>query len=355
MTTSAAMGQVYLHSYLAPFAAILARADVTDIYVNRPGEIWVETLGGRVEHHAASTLTRDVLDRLARQIAAFSHQGINREHPLLSAALPGGERVQFIIPPATRGEPALAIRKHTSSEMGLEDYVAAGAFLGFSHVPKSADTHLAGPTQLRALLDSGDVSGFLRAAVTGRRNILISGGTSTGKTTFLNALIAEIPEHERLILIEDTPELKLRHRNVVGLLAARSVLGEAGVTAEDLLNASLRMRPDRILLGELRGSEAFTFLRAVNTGHPGSMTTVHADSPERAVEQIALLVLQGGARLTREDIVHYVCSTIDVFVQLNRQGGRRIVSDVRLGIAPPTLARRERHNTPSSTLSVRIW
>jgi type IV secretion system protein VirB11 len=170
----------------------------------------------------------------------------------------------------------------------------------------------------------------LRSAVLARRNILISGGTSTGKTTFLNALIAEIPLNERLIFIEDTPELKFPHKNAVGLLAARSVLGESGLTAEDLLNASLRMRPDRILLGELRGPEAFTFLRSVNTGHPGSMTTVHADSPERAVEQIALLVLQGGARLSREDVLHYVRSTIDVFVQLDRRGGRRIVSDIQL-------------------------
>ena len=105
MTAPAPQGQVYLHSYLAPFADILARTDVTDIYVNRPGELWAETLGGEVEHHPAPTLTRDVLDRLARQIAALAHQGVSREHPLLSAALPSGERVQFIIPPATRGEP----------------------------------------------------------------------------------------------------------------------------------------------------------------------------------------------------------------------------------------------------------
>ena len=329
MTGLAPQGQVYLHSYLAPFADILARTDVTDIYVNRPGELWAETLGGAVEHHPAPTLTRDVLDRLARQIAAFAHQGVSREHPLLSAALPSGERVQFIIPPATRGEPALAIRKHVGSDLRLEDYVAAGAFEDLA-----ARSALGGApddqARLRAQLDAGDMASFLRSAVLGRRNILISGGTSTGKTTFLNALIAEIPLNERLIFIEDTPELKFPHRNAVGLLAARSVLGESGLTAEDLLNASLRMRPDRILLGELRGPEAFTFLRSVNTGHPGSMTTVHADSPERAIEQIALLVLQGGARLSREDVLHYVRSTIDVFVQLDRRGGRRIVSDIQL-------------------------
>jgi type IV secretion system protein VirB11 len=321
-------GNVYLRSYLAPFAPLLDRPEVTDIYVNCPGEVWAETLGGDVERHLVPDLSRDVLDRLARQIAAFSHQGISREHPTLSAALPGGERVQFIIPPATRGELALAIRKHTASDLQLDDYVAAGSFDEIQKRQGGA----ASPSDhahLRDLLDSGKISEFLRGAVLGRRNILISGGTSTGKTTFLNALISEIPLDERLILIEDTPELRYPHLNAVGLLAARSVLGESGQTAEDLLNASLRMRPDRILLGELRGPEAFTFLRAVNTGHPGSMTTIHADSPDRAVEQVALLVLQGGSRLRREDVLHYVRSTIDVFVQLDRVGGRRRISDVR--------------------------
>jgi type IV secretion system protein VirB11 len=325
-------GQVYLRSYLAPFADILARDDVTDIYVNAPGKLWVETLGGEIEHHQVAGLTHDVLMRLARQIAAYAHQGVSREHPILSAALPGGERIQIIIPPATRGHIALAIRKHVSSDLTLDDYVASGAF---ENAQLDANVY---PFDLDALLQKrvacGDVAGLLSAAVIGRRNILISGGTSTGKTTFLNALMREIPTEERLIFIEDTPELHLRHPNAVGLLAARSALGEASVTTDDLLNASLRMRPDRVILGELRGPEAYTFLRAVNTGHPGSMTTVHADNPERAVEQIALLVLQGVTRLKREDVIHYVRSTIDVYVQLTRSGGRRGVSEIKLRAQP---------------------
>jgi type IV secretion system protein VirB11 len=171
---------------------------------------------------------------------------------------------------------------------------------------------------------------MLSAAVKGRKNILVAGGTSTGKTTFLNALLKEVPAEERLILIEDTPELFVRHENHVGLIAARSALGEAQVETDDLVAASLRMRPDRIILGELRGKEAYSFLRAVNTGHPGSMTTVHADSPERAVEQIVLLVLQGGTQLNRDDVRHYVSRTVDVFVQLTRSGGRRRVAEVVL-------------------------
>jgi type IV secretion system protein VirB11 len=307
---------------------MLARDDVTDIYVNRPGEIWIETLGGATERHNAPALDRATLDRLSRQIAALSHQGISREHPLLSATLPDGARVQVVAPPATRGDLALAIRKHVSPDLSLSDYVSAGSFAE----TKRGDVGGRAPidVELARMLDAGDIAGMLATAVKARKNILVSGGTSTGKTTFLNALIREIPPHERLILIEDTPELHLGHANAVGLLAARSALGEAQVTADSLLAASLRMRPDRIIVGELRGPEAYTFLRAVNTGHPGSMTTVHADSAERAIEQIALLVLQTGTRLGREDVHHYVRSTVDVFVQLARTGGRRHVAEVVL-------------------------
>lgn len=319
---------VYLRSFLSPLIGMLARPDVTDIYVNRPGELWVETNGGAIERHEAPALDEATLARLARQIAALSHQGISREHPLLSATLPDGARVQVIAPPATRGPLALAIRKHVSPDLALDDYVAAGAFSetrGRQSLDRS-DVDRA----LAAQLEAGDIAGMLAAAVRARKNILVSGGTSSGKTTFLNALIREIPAEERLILIEDTPELYTRHANVVGLLAARSALGEAQVTANDLLAASLRMRPDRIILGELRGEEAFAFLRAINTGHPGSMTSVHADGAERAIEQIVLLALQAGTQLNRDDVRHYVGHTVDVFVHLDRVAGRRRVAEVVL-------------------------
>jgi len=324
--TPPADGQVYLRSYLAPLAELLSRPDVTDLYVNRPGEVWVETVGGAAERHDAPQLAHEVLTRLARQIAAHSHQGINAEHPILSASLPSGERVQIVLPPATRGDVAMAVRKNVSRDLRLSDYVAADAFPSTDE-PKGSRSVDA---QLRGMADGGRYAELLSLAVTARRNILISGGTSTGKTTFLNALVKEIPASERLIFIEDTPEVSIDHPNALGLLAARSALGESSATAEDLLTASLRLRPDRIILGELRGVEAFTFLRAVNTGHPGSMTTVHADSPQRAIEQIALLVMQGGTRLSRDDVRSYVASTIDVYVQLQRRDGRRVVSEIKL-------------------------
>jgi type IV secretion system protein VirB11 len=323
-----AEGQVYLRSYLAPLTGMLARPDVTDIYVNRPGEIWVETLGGAIERHDAPALDTATLERLARQIAALSHQGISREHPLLSATLPDGARVQVVAPPATRGPMALAIRKHVSPDLTLADYAIAGMFASTrrGNATSKSDIDL----RLAEMLEAGDIAGMLAVAVRARKNILVSGGTSTGKTTFLNALIREIPIEERLILIEDTPELHQHHDNLIGLLAVRGALGEARVSATDLLAASLRMRPDRIILGELRGEEAYAFLRAINTGHPGSMTSVHADSAERAIEQIVLLVLQASTQLSRDDVRHYVKSTVDVFVQLARTGGQRRVAEVLL-------------------------
>ena len=320
---------VYLTSYLAPFADILARSDVTDIYVNRPGEVWVETLAGGVEQLSMPRLDETALGRLARQIAASTHQGISREHPIISATLPGGERVQIIAPPSTRGGVVLAIRKHQSSAMTLDDYVASGALS--SDAFKLDGNNARADQSLTALLEQGDAQGLLCTAVRARKNVLVSGGTSSGKTTFLNALINEIPSSERIIYIEDTPELALIHANSIGLIASRNMLSESLVNSDDLLNASLRMRPDRIILGEIRGPEAYTFLRAINTGHPGSMSTVHADSPERAIEQIALLVLQGGTNLQRQDVVHYIRSTIDVFIHLSREGGRRRVAEIALG------------------------
>lgn len=313
----------YLDSFLAPLAPYLERENVTDIYINRPGEIWIESLGGGIERRDEPSLDDKLLSRLARQIAAHSSQAISRANPLLAATLPDGSRVQIVAPPATRDSHALAIRRHVAVDLSLDDWEEADAFAELA----GGATHFDTERRYRTLAGR-EAKAALSRAVRERRNILVSGGTSTGKTTFLNALLREVPPEERLILIEDTAELHLQHANAVGLIAARGEMSEAEVSAEDLLIAALRMRPDRIILGELRGVEAFTFLRAVNTGHPGSMTTIHADTPHRAIEQLALLVLQAGSRLSRDDVRHYVRESIDVFVQLERRAGNRRVSQV---------------------------
>jgi type IV secretion system protein VirB11 len=314
---------VYLAAYLAPLKPWLDRPDVTDIWVNRPGEAWIETTRGETFREDAPELTEQALGRLARQIAAASHQGVNREHPLLSASLPDGARVQVIGPPATRAGLILAVRKHTLSDLSLADLGKGGS------LPKlgQAASH-DGEQALRRLYEAGEVEDFLRMAVGLRKTIVLSGGTSSGKTTLLNALVKEIAPNERLVLIEDAPEIQLRHENAVGLIAARNETGEAQVDAEDLLQATLRMRPDRILLGELRGREAFTFLRAVNTGHPGSITTVHADSAQGAIDQIALLSLLSGVDLGWETVRSYVRQVVDIVVQLKRVDGVRRVTEL---------------------------
>lgn len=311
---------VYLDAYLAPFRPWLDRDTVTEIMVNRPGEVWIEDAADPGMKRIETPQIDDrLVQRLAEQVARVSHQGINREHPLLGATLPakgneGGARVQFCGPPAARKHWAMAIRRHRRLDLPLDAYDAGP-------LAPEIDAPLPDP--------QAEPITFLRAAIRQRRTILISGGTSTGKTTFLNAMLGEIPQAERVVLVEDTPELRLPGDNGVGLVAVKGELGEAKVTANELLQAALRLRPDRIVLGELRGAESVSFLRAINTGHPGSFSTIHANSLRGALEQLALMVMQTGIGLTRSDTIAYAASVIDVVVQLGRDAtGKRTITRI---------------------------
>ena len=316
----AAERSVYLDAYLQPFRQWLDRDTVTEIIVNRPGEVWVEDAASPgMERIEAPDIDDRLVQRLAEQVARVSHQGINREHPLLGATLPsargeGGARVQFCGPPATRRHWAMAIRRHRRLDLPLDAY----------------DHGAISPPEQFAMPDpQAQPIAFLREAIRQRKTILVSGGTSTGKTTFLNAMLQEIPRSQRIILVEDTPELKLPGENGVGLVAVKGELGEAKVSANELLQAALRLRPDRIVLGELRGAESVSFLRAINTGHPGSFSTIHANSLTGALEQLALMVMQTGIGLTRGDTMQYAASVIDVFVQLGRDAdGQRAITQI---------------------------
>jgi type IV secretion system protein VirB11 len=312
--TSIGERSVYLDAYLAPFAHWLARDTITEIIVNRPGEVWIEDAAHPgMQRIEAPEIDDRLVQRLAEQVARVSHQGINREHPLLGATLPDGARVQFCGPPAARKHWAMAIRRHRRLDLPLDAYDSGPLSAGEQgEMPDSQAEPIA----------------YLRAAIAARKTILISGGTSTGKTTFLNAMLGEIPREERVILVEDTPELRLPGENGVGLVAVKGELGEAKVTANELLQAALRLRPDRIVLGELRGAESVSFLRAINTGHPGSFSTIHANSLRGALDQLALMVMQTGIGLTRSDTIAYAASVIDVIVQLGRDsdGRRRIAA-----------------------------
>jgi type IV secretion system protein VirB11 len=311
---------LYLHSYLKPFARWLEHPGVNEILVNRPGEVWIEVSGApRMQPIEAPEITDQLLEQLARQIARISSQGVNREHPLLAATLPSGARVQMAGPPATRRHWALAIRRHLTVELELEAFKIEPLKPPIGRTPRDETAEA-----------RRDPIAFLRRAVAERRTILISGGTSSGKTTFLNSLLKLVPQHERIVVVEDTPEIAMRQANAVGLIAVKGEMGEAKIGVEDLLQASLRLRPDRIIVGEIRGKEAATFLRAVNTGHPGSFTTVHASTPRGALEQIAFMILQAGWSLPRTETIEYAASVVDVIVQLSRHGGVRRIEDIEV-------------------------
>ncbi len=317
-------GSIYLKSYLEPLQPWLDADDVTEILVNRPGEIWVERTGvAAMERHDLPDLDNSLLTRLSHQIARSSFQGINRETPLLSATLPGGVRVQIIAPPATRNGFAVAFRKHVLNDIDVQQFLAQTSI--------SAPASAADDKQhMEYLAANDDIKALLDFAVARRKTVLISGGTSSGKTTLLNALLKEIPQTERLVVIEDTPELKLAHPNSIGLVAVAGGQGEAMVTTDDLMRASLRMRPDRLIVGELRGPEVMTFMRAINTGHPGSFASIHASSTAGALEQISLMCLQAGLGLSRQDTLSYARNMIDVVIQLRRESGQRFFEDIAI-------------------------
>jgi type IV secretion system protein VirB11 len=261
--------------------------------------------------------------------ASVTELRVSADAPLLSAALPSGERVQVVLPPATWPDRvAIAIRRPSGRDWSLAQLSNGGLF---SACRAAAVAATGERERLRRLFAAADWPAFLALAVRRKLNILVSGATGSGKTTLTKALIREIPEDERLISIEDAAELQFeRHCNVVRLFYSKDGQGLARVTPKQLLEASLRLRPDRILLAELRGEEAYYFLRNVSSGHPGSITSVHAGSATLAFEQLALLVKESGPgrEMALGDIHRLLRQVVDVVVQCERLNGARQVQEV---------------------------
>lgn len=314
-----------LQHYLTPLRVHLEPGDVTELVVNRPGEFAIERPGGW-QWQEAPDLTEAALRPLAIAAAAVTSQDVTAETPICSTVLPTGERCQIVLPPAAE-HVSLTLRKPSAKTFGLEEFARSGLF---DAVSLASDDLKPEDTNLLAMRDAGDWTGFFAAAVRARKNILISGATGSGKTTFSKGLIQLIPEHERLITIEDARELVVPHRNAVHLLYAKDGQGLANIGAKQLLESALRMRPDRILLQELRDGTAFFYLRNVNSGHPGSITTIHADSAALAFEQMTLLVKEseGGRDLARDDIRALLHLLVDIVVQMKRVGGRFRITEV---------------------------
>jgi type IV secretion system protein VirB11 len=307
---------------------LLGNPHVTEVCINRPGEAFVETQSGwRCEPLRFADF--DWCRRLAKLVANSTRQRIDETSPLLSASLPSGERVQIVLPPATTADTvAITIRRPSAEAWSVEDLARRGIFRTTRRANDILDET---ECELLRLLGTQEYTAFMRLAVQCRKNILVSGPTGSGKTTWTKALIREIPADERLITIEDAKELVLdRHPNHVRLFYSKDDQGLARSSPKQLLECCLRMKPDRILLAELRSEEAFDYLRNVNSGHPGSITSVHATSAELAFEQLVLLVKQsaGGRELARQDIKSLLYLLVDVVIQFGVERHERFIKEI---------------------------
>lgn len=316
-----------LRHYLGPLQAYLDDDSLNEVAVNRPGEVWTEGRGGWVRHEAPA-VTLEACLHLARLIANFNGKTIGAETPVVSGALPDGERVQVVIPPAAQADTvSITIRKPSLLDFSLADLEGQGAFkqAAVAHATLQPFEH-----ELMRLLKEHRIREFLELAVSCHRNIVIVGKTGSGKTTVTKSLIQSIPTAERLITIEDVHELVLRrHPNKVHLFYGREDEGGSKVTAKQALASCLRMKPDRILLAELRGDEAWDYIKSVNTGHPGSITTMHANGALEAFEQLTALIKDSrtGAHLPTDYVRARLFATIDIVLYYHERKLREVYFD----------------------------
>jgi type IV secretion system protein VirB11 len=324
-----------LDHFLVPLRPLLADAEVTEICINRPHEAFVETHTGWSRQRLAWA-SLDWCLAFARLVANATRQRVSPSEPLLSATLPDGERVQIVLPPATEeGTVSITIRRPSKALWTLEELAERQVFDRVRMLPAATCVDESGTDDERALgsrLRAGDLVGFLRLAVQGRKNILLSGATGSGKTTLAKALILEIPPEERLVTIEDVKELCLSNQpNHVRLFYSQGGQGLASVSAAELLACAKRQRPDRVFVSELRtGDEVYDYLVSINTGHPGSITSVHADSAELAFVALAQMLKrsEAGRGMTTREGVELAQLGIDIVVQCNRARQRRFVGEV---------------------------
>lgn len=312
-------------------ATYMDAPDVTEICINRPGEVWLERRGGW-QRVAVPGLSLERARQFCTAVVNETNTGqrITDAEPVVSLTFPTGQRAQFVIPPACEaGAVSITIRLPSRQVRRLADYEAEGFFasMGSGSGPLRDDDTL---LELHAAGRHGD---FFRHAVQLRRNIVVSGATGSGKTTFMKALVEHIPASERLVTIEDARELFISQPNAVHLLYSKGGQGTAKVTAKSCMEACLRMKPDRIILAELRGDEAFYFIRNCASGHPGSITSCHAGSTSQTWDQLALMVKASdeGAGLEFDTIRRLLAMTIDIVVHVEAHAGHRHITGVEFG------------------------
>ncbi|VAX38172.1 Type II/IV secretion system ATP hydrolase TadA/VirB11/CpaF, TadA subfamily [hydrothermal vent metagenome] len=287
-----------------PLEILLKEEGIADIMINGPKHIFIEK-DGRIQRSPVTFRDNDHLMQVIDRIVSKVGRRIDETSPMCDARLPDGSRVNAIIPPLALDGASMTIRRFGSNPLSLEDLLNFGAF-------------------------TPEMVMFLEGAIKTRLNMIISGGTGSGKTTLLNTLSSFIPGDQRLITIEDAAELQLQQEHVLRLeTRPPNIEGKGQVTATDLVKNCLRMRPDRVIIGECRGAETLDMLQAMNTGHEGSLTTVHANNPRDAVSRIETMIAMGGIELPLKAIRHQFASAVDVIIQVNRlQGGPRKVTHI---------------------------
>ena len=314
----------YVDAYLEPFAEWLTDPGVSELAINPDGQVWIERAGAaHMTPVAGRRVTAQSAIDIAQTIVGDAKAKVSKSRPLVSGKISFRNRplrVQVAIPPAVEDGASISIRLFPTS--GIPDFKAEYLFGKAISLEEKRREQLA---EVHNFAET-DLSSALRQLVELRLNVLISGGTSTGKTTFARYLLGFAGKDDRLITIEDAFELFPPQPNAVCLLAERS--NGSPRTTDALLAASLRMRPDRIVVGELRGREALTYLEAINTGHGGSISTLHAETAKLAIDRLALMVLQAGTPLTFAEVKEYVTRSIDVIVQLGRVEGRRGITEL---------------------------
>jgi len=288
--------------FLRPIAHLIQDPDVTEIMVNGSRRIFVERQG-LIEAVDGIEIDERNLKVAVKNIARALGNDVSEERPILDSRLPDGSRVAAVFPPCSVGGTTLTIRKLQTRFFTAEELVRIGTM-------------------------TPEVVACVRAAIEKNENILISGGTSTGKTTLLNALAAFLPPNDRVVLIEDTAELQIDRPNLVRFEARREQAGLPAVTIRELLRATLRHRPDRIIVGEVRGGEAFDLLQALNTGHSGTLSTIHANSAEQALARFSSCVVQSGIELPYQAVRYQIADAIDLVLHLGRHDGSRIVREL---------------------------
>jgi pilus assembly protein CpaF len=289
--------------YLRQIEHLIVDPDISEIMVNSPTDIFIEKQGV-MEKVPGVTIPIDQLRVAVQNIARSLGDDISEEKPILDSRLPDGSRIAAVLPPCSIHGITLTIRKFNTRSFTIHDLIRIGTI-------------------------TEDMAAYLQAAIADRKNILISGGTGTGKTTLLNILADFIPDDDRLLVIEDTAEIHIRKPNLVRFEARRQQGSKIpAVSIRDLLKASLRHRPERTILGEIRGEEAFDLLQALNTGHSGSLSTIHANSASQALSRLASCVLQSGIELPYKAIKANIADSIHLLVHVERRHARRFISEV---------------------------